>query len=222
MTAPVAVYGDALRRATRGEPAPLRLVDRHGEDVRPLDPAAWCEDLLPGDEALLRRVDGANPTTATGATIDLGCGPGRLTAALIARGHRALGVDVSPQAVSLARRRGVPVMHCDLFEPLPGEGTWDHALLADGNIGIGGDPERLLQRTRALLAPAGTVTVEVDPPGTGTWSGRLTLVGAERTSAEFPWAFVCADTIAPIAARAGLRRTETWTEEGRWFACLSR
>ena len=28
----------------------------------------------------------------------------------------------------------------DLFAPLPGEGRWHHVLLADGNIGIGGDP----------------------------------------------------------------------------------
>ncbi|MET7422135.1 methyltransferase domain-containing protein [Dactylosporangium sp. NPDC005555] len=214
MTAPVAVYGDALRRVARGESAPLRLVDRHGADVRPLDPTAWCEGPRPGDEGLLRR--------CPGATLDVGCGPGRLTAAIVVRGHRALGVDVSPQAVRMARRRGVPVLHGDVFEPLPDEGGWDRALLADGNIGIGGDPERLLRRCRELLTRSGSVLVEVDPPGAGTWSGRLTLIGGGRTSTPFPWAFVCADTIAPIAARASLRLTETWTEDGRWFVCLTR
>ena len=35
----------------------------------------------------------------------------------------------------------------DLFGALPGEGTWSHVLLADGNIGIGGDPVTLLSHT---------------------------------------------------------------------------
>ncbi|MDG6105822.1 class I SAM-dependent methyltransferase [Dactylosporangium aurantiacum] len=214
MTAPAVVYGAALRRAARGEPARLRLVDRHGTDVRPVDPVAWCEGLLPGDDTLLER--------CPGATLDLGCGPGRLTRALAAAGRRVLGVDASAQAVRLARRHGAPVAHQDLFAPLPDEGRWDHALLADGNIGIGGDPELLLRRCRALLAPDGTVLVELDPPGAGTWRGRLALAGPGRTSTPFPWAFVGADAAAAVAARAALRLVESWTEAGRWFAQLAR
>ncbi|GGM37475.1 methyltransferase domain-containing protein [Dactylosporangium sucinum] len=214
MTAPAVVYGAALRRAARGEPAPLRLVDRHGADVRPIDPGAWCAGLRPGDDTLLDR--------CSGATVDLGCGPGRLARALAGTGRRVLGVDASPQAVRLARRHGVPVAHQDLFAPLPDEGRWDRALLADGNIGIGGDPERLLRRCRALLAPTGTVLVEVDPPGAGTWRGRLALAGPGRISTPFPWAFVDANAVATVAARAALRLVESWTEAGRWFAHLSR
>ncbi|WP_238016810.1 methyltransferase domain-containing protein [Dactylosporangium sp. AC04546] len=214
MTAPAVVYGAALRRAARGEPTALRLVDRHGTDVRPLDPGAWCAGLRPGDDTLLDR--------CSGATVDLGCGPGRLVRALAVTGRRVLGVDASPQAVRLARRHGVPVAHQDLFAPLPDEGCWDRALLADGNIGIGGDPERLLRRCRTLLSPTGSVLVEVDPPGTGTWRGRLALAGPGRTSAPFPWAFVDANAVAVVAARAALRLVESWTEAGRWFAHLAR
>jgi hypothetical protein len=39
--------------------------------------------------------------------------------------------------------------------PLPGEGRWRRVLLADGNIGIGGDPPRLLRRCRRLAGAAG-------------------------------------------------------------------
>jgi SAM-dependent methyltransferase len=56
-----------------------------------------------------------------GPTIDIGCGPGRLTAALVARGLIALGIDVSTAAVLHARAG------CGVGTPL-----------ADGNIGIGG------------------------------------------------------------------------------------
>jgi hypothetical protein len=62
--------------------------------------------------------------------------------------------------VRQARRRGATAIHGDVFQPLPGEGLWRHILLADGNIGIGGDPDTLLARTRQLLAPGGTALIE--------------------------------------------------------------
>ena len=42
-------------------------------------------------------------------------------------------------------RRGGAALRRDVFAPLPGEGRWYTALLADGNVGIGGDPVALLQ-----------------------------------------------------------------------------
>jgi SAM-dependent methyltransferase len=214
MTAPVAVFGAALRRAERGEPALLRLVGPDGAAVRALDPDAWHGELRPGDRGLVAR--------CPDRTVDLGCGPGRLTGALRASGRRVVGVDMSAQAVRYARRHGAPVLHQDLFRPLPGEGGWRGALLADGNIGIGGDPARLLRRCRRLVGPAGSVLVEVDPPGARTWSGTVALAGPGRTSAPFAWAFVAADDVAAIAGRAALRLVETWTEAGRWFVRLTR
>ena len=82
----------------------------------------------------------------TGPTIDLGCGPGRLVARLVERGVPALGVDQSATAVGLARRSGAPALRRDVFEPLPGTGRWQTVLLADGNVGLGGDPWRVLRR----------------------------------------------------------------------------
>jgi hypothetical protein len=130
-------------------------------------------------------------------------------------------VDVSPQAVRYTRRRGAPALLADVFGPLPEEGRWDCALLADGNIGIGGRPDRLLRRCRELLDPRGSVLVEVDPPGSPDWRGDVVLSDGARTSSAFAWAFVSADRIAEVATRAGLRPAGTWTEAGRWFAHLS-
>ncbi|MEV4514462.1 methyltransferase domain-containing protein [Dactylosporangium sp. NPDC049525] len=213
MTAPVAVYGAALRRAARGESATMGLIGPDGAMVRPLDAGHWSGRPVPGDGQLVSRcADG---------TLDLGCGPGRLTEAVAATGRRVLGVDISPQAVRYAQRRGAPVLRGNLFGPLPGEGGWECALLADGNIGIGGDPARLLGRCRTLIAAAGSVLVEVDPPGHRSWSGHVALTGADRTSATFAWAFVSVDDIAIIARDAALRLADTWTEAGRWFAHLT-
>ena len=95
-----------------------------------------------------------------GPTIDVGCGPGRLTAELARRGVRTLGVDLSAEAVEAAAARCAPVLTADVFGPLPGEGRWRTALLADGNVGIGGDPVALLRRVRGLVEPGGRVVVD--------------------------------------------------------------
>jgi SAM-dependent methyltransferase len=39
------------------------------------------------------------------ATLDLGCGEGRVGAELVDRGYRVIGVDASPRMVELARER---------------------------------------------------------------------------------------------------------------------
>ena len=99
------------------------------------------------DEAVVGMCDGP--------TIDLGCGPGRLVAHLIRRGVPALGVDLSPAAIGLARRSGAPALRRDVFGPLPGTGRWHTVLLADGNVGLGGDPWRVLRRAAELLRQGG-------------------------------------------------------------------
>ena len=62
--------------------------------------------------------------------------------------------------------RGGAALRRDVFDTLPGEGRWETALLADGNVGIGGDPVALLRRLREVLDPRGRVVAEVAAPGT--------------------------------------------------------
>ena len=93
-------------------------------------------------------------------------------------------------------------------------------LLADGNIGIGGDPVRLLRRTRRLVHSDGRVVTDLAPPG-GPISVRiLRLEVAGRMSRPFRWAIVPADQIALLAEAAALRVLELTEHEGRWFAQL--
>jgi SAM-dependent methyltransferase len=211
---PLAVLGAALRRAAAGHRGGLSIVDDTGRS-RSFSPADWCGGPIAGDHGMLRR--------CTGSTLDLGCGPGRLAAALASRGEVALGIDACPDAVRLARRRGAPAMLADVFGPLPEEGRWQRLLLADGNIGIGGDPHRLLRRCRTLAAPDAQILVEVDPPGTASWSGPVRIATADGvTSSAFPWAFVDTAALARVANEAGLRVLNTWAEVGRWFVSLVR
>ena len=110
--------------------------------------------------------------------LDVGCGPGRLLAALAAEGRAATGIDISPVAVRLARRRGGQAICASVFSPLLEAGAWRSVLLLDGNVGIGGDPERLLARVAELLTPGGEAIVEVEPPGGGATVLGVRLEGA--------------------------------------------
>ncbi len=214
MTSALAYYGAALRRAASGDDeAHLRLIDPAG--LRPairLTPASWCS-LRPGDAGLLAR--------CTGATLDVGCGPGRLTAALTTRWVRTLGIDISPEAVRQTRSRGADAeLACILTTDLAPR-AWHHILLVDGNIGIGGDPHALLARCRDLLVPGGDMLIEVDAPGTHSWTGSVHLGYRGAVSSPFAWAVVGADDLAELASVASMSVLDRWTDSGRWFARLA-
>lgn len=212
LASPLAVYRTALKNATTGGGSDLTAIDPAG-NTRNFVTGTWCGQPVAGDEGLLRR--------CAGPVLDVGCGPGRLTSAVRVAGHVALGIDISPEAIRLARRRGAPAVRRDVYAALPGEGQWRCVLLADGNIGIGGDPQRLLRRCRQLSAADGQVLVEVDPPGAPTWAGQLRIVAAGgMPSTPFAWAYVGVDDLGAFARQAGLRLLEHWTEAGRWFASL--
>ncbi|TWF77947.1 methyltransferase family protein [Pseudonocardia hierapolitana] len=177
--------------ALRGVPA--RMLRSDGSEVV-LAVRRWHAEAAGDDAWLLDR--------CTGPVLDLGCGPGRLVAALGSRGIPALGVDSSTAAVTRCKARGAAVLHRDLFDVLPGR--WQHVLLADGNIGIGGDPLRLLRRAAALLRPGGTVLVETDPDPAAYWAGTARVHTPEGAGRPLPWAVVGADALRAVAAAAGL------------------
>lgn len=199
-----------LSAALRG--AGLTAVVEGNAHERALPVARWTGRASRSDRFLLDR--------CRGATLDLGCGPGRLTAELATRGHEVLGVDVSAVAVATTRRRGVPALHQDVFAPVPHEGRWDCALLADGNIGIGGDPVALLARVRRLVHTSGRVVVELAAPGTGLRVHRVRLRCAELTSTTFSWAELGPDALDAACAPAGLVAVEVARRGPRWVAVL--
>ena len=188
----VTSFSTLFSRALRGETCRVLGLG----DPRPLPVGDWTRSADPTDGELLAH--------CVGATIDVGCGPGRLTEALAARGQLALGIDVVPEAVDQARGRGGSALHRDVFGSLPGEGRWRTALLADGNIGIGGDPVRLLTRLRELVDPRGRIVVEIAGPGVGVSSGWATLECAGDQSRPFRWSVVGVDGIDEVSHASGL------------------
>lgn len=203
------MIGELYEEALAGQARPEI---EHADGTRtPLRVDDWLHDR-PGDTSLVERCHGA--------TLDVGSGPGRLTVALAERGIPALGIDVTPYAVELARTAGALALLRDVFGHVPGTGRWMTVLLADGNIGIGGDPEALLRRVAELLTPLGQALVEVQPPGSGLRREQVRLCHGGQVSPWFSWAYVGADQLAELAREAGLAMAETWTAHGRWFGVL--
>ena len=201
------VYGDALR----GEVCTVRGI-LPGDQVLPV--REWVRPASHSDRALLGH--------CRGATLDVGCGPGRMSAHLAASGHVVLGVDIVREAVEQARRRGVAALRRNAFDTLPGEGRWDTVLLADGNIGIGGAPVRLLRRAAELLNASGRVVCDLAAPGTGVRHHDARLVTGLKRSRSFAWAQVGPEAVGHLAEDAGLRLGHLGDHGGRWFAVLVR
>ncbi|MFC7359159.1 class I SAM-dependent methyltransferase [Nocardioides astragali] len=186
-------FSEVFASALHGSPT---VVVRRGEDPVALPVDRWRRAADDHDQRLVE--------LCVGPTIDIGCGPGRMTEALMLAGHVTLGIDIVDAAVALTRHRGASAVRRDVFDRVPGEGRWCTALLADGNIGIGGDPGVLLRRVRQLLAPGGTVVVEVAGPGVALDRGWAALEAAGRRSRPFRWATLGVDDLATTAAGAGL------------------
>jgi SAM-dependent methyltransferase len=209
VSSPLGFYADGLEASGGGENLVARLADG---TVVPVAMKRYTSPADATDEQLLRDL--------LGPVLDLGCGPGRHLHALARRGVFALGVDLSPVAVELACGGGGRAIVANIFDELPGAGSWRSALLLDGNIGIGGEPGRLLERVHALLSTDGELVVELEPPSATTVNTRARLESERGASAWFPWARVAAPDIETLALAAGLEPRDSWSERGRWFARL--
>jgi SAM-dependent methyltransferase len=201
--------GEVFASALRGQPCVVVADD--GEALLPAH--AWTRDADPVDHQILG--------LCVGPTVDVGCGPGRMAHAIARTGRPVLGIDVVPEAVRQSLGRGVAALLRDVFGPVPGEGRWATALLADGNIGIGGDPVALLERLRQLIAPTGRIVAEVAPHGVGVRTRHVRLRSAAGVSEPFPWTVVGADAVGAVAEAAGLRLSATHRHgQGRFSAVL--
>ena len=214
------MLGHLYDRALSGERCWIRHED--GE-VRALPAHRWlgARNRDASGDTVDDAFDDAVTRMCAGPTIELGCGPGRLVARLIRRGIPALGIDRSTTAIRLAGRGGAPALLGDVFDPLPGTGRWQTVLLVDGNVGLGGDPRRILARAAELLARGGRCVVEFDTEVIGVRPRWVRLESARDVGPWFRWASVGVDSADTLAAQVGLTLTGVRRIGGRVIAIMA-
>ena len=202
-------YANAIRTASTD----VLYLQEVGREAAPMDVARWNSAADQVDLRLLASV--------LGPVLDIGCGPGRMVQAAIELGLDALGIDVSPVAVEIARANGLPVYHGSIFDRVPNEGGWQTVLLVDGNVGIGGDVDALLDRCGELLAPTGELVIELHPDDERdrTYIGRLVDPNGGE-SESFPWAEIGLDSMLRRAACFGFELRQAWLADDRSFCRL--
>ena len=89
-----------------------------------------------------------------GRVLDVGCGPGRVSLELQARGHEVVAIDPSPGAVAVARRRGVRDVRQMRFEDVDASlGPFGTIVFYGNNFGLFSSRakgRRLLKEMRPL------------------------------------------------------------------------
>jgi SAM-dependent methyltransferase len=120
------------------------------------EPAEWP----PEAKEALQAVDGR--------VLDVGCGAGRVALYLQEEGHDVTGIDNSPGAVEVARRRGVvDARLLPVTQVGPELGTFDTIVMFGNNFGLFSNEKRarwLLRRFHRVTTPSGRIVAEtVDP-----------------------------------------------------------
>jgi SAM-dependent methyltransferase len=117
------------------------------------------------------------------ATVELGCGEGRVCRDLAARGHRVTGVDASPTLLAAARDahpEGEYVLADAAAAPLP-DAAFDLAVAHNSLMDVDDMPGAVREAAR-LLVPGGRFCVAVTHPiaDAGRWDddGRLVIEGS--------------------------------------------
>ena len=88
---------------------------------------------------------------ARGRVLDVGCGAGRVALELQRRGHPVTGIDVSPGAVELARRRGMADARLmSLGDVRASDGPFQTVVMFGNNFGLFETPRRLPVLARRL------------------------------------------------------------------------
>lgn len=114
----------------------------------------------PFDRALLDEI--AERTRGQGRVVDVGCGPGHVTAYLHARGVDVEGVDLSPVMIEEARERfpGVAFRVGDVTALEAEDGAWGAAVAFYSLIHLPrGDLPVALRELRRVLRPDGRLVI---------------------------------------------------------------
>jgi 2-polyprenyl-3-methyl-5-hydroxy-6-metoxy-1,4-benzoquinol methylase len=133
------------------------------------------------DPVLLERLVRTADFPADALVLDVGCGPGLVSEALLRAGHRVLGVDLSPEMIDRAMKR------CGMYGPrarFENRSLFDPALAGPFDAAISRfvlhhvtDPPAFIRRQTELLQPGGILVVcdhTTDPePSAAGWHNEI-------------------------------------------------
>lgn len=105
---------------------------------------------------------------ARGRVLDVGCGTGRHAFYLQAQGLDVLGIDTSPVAVAVCRRRGLKYVRLMSFDQVsPALGAFGTVLMLGANLGLLANRDkarRLLRRLHDITEQDGRIIAESHDP----------------------------------------------------------
>jgi SAM-dependent methyltransferase len=105
---------------------------------------------------------------ARGHVLDIGCGAGRCLLHLQAKGHDVTGIDTSPLAVKVCKKRGLKKTYVrSITEIGPDLGVFDTIIMFGGNFGLFGSFKRarwLLRRLYHMTSAEARLIVESRDP----------------------------------------------------------
>jgi trans-aconitate 2-methyltransferase len=184
--------------------------DARTYDVSSEPQQAWASEVL-------ARVDGIAPDATV---LDVGCGTGRVTEALVAlvpRG-RVLALDASQEMVALARRRlgdrarvwCQDMLDLDLDEPVD-------AVVSTATLHWVTDHDRLWAALARALRPGGALEVQCGGQGNIARVRQAIKIAARETAPELagwsPWVFAGPEETQRRLQQAGFTAIRCWLTE---------
>ena len=164
-----------------------------------------------------------------GQVLDVGCGAGRVGLHLQSRGHDVVGIDVSPLAVEIARKRGLADVRLGTLDAaIRVDDRFDTILLLGNNLGLlAGEQQgrRLLRKLARVATDRGRILAGSYDPYDGASEfarryqkrnrARGRMGGVERLRVRYrqyatPWydvLFASRDEVRRLAEGTG------WTAE---------
>jgi len=182
---------------------------------------------------------------ARGRVLDVGCGAGRHALYLQRKGHDVVGIDESPLAIEVCKRRGLADARVFRFTQVgPALGTFDTILMLGNNFGLFGSARRarwLLRRLKRITSPDALIIAEATDPYQTSDPGHLAyhernrrrgrMGGQLRLRARYagcatPWfdyLFVTRDELRVLLDGAGWELVETLdTGSPRYIALIGK
>lgn len=157
-------FGHALLDHLEGRPA-HELIERSDGYI---DVSAGAETYFAELTDQQRLVAGY----AVGRVLDVGCGAGRYALYLQEQGQEVVGIDVSPLATEVCRRRGLRDARTMSVEGVEASlGRFDSVVMLGNNLALLGSAagaRRILKRLHGVVVPGGRLIGEtLDPYASG-------------------------------------------------------